>query len=30
MQGYFFSPPRPIKDIERLLEMELKAAANAA
>ena len=30
MQGYFFSPPRPIEDIERLLRAELEAAADAA
>jgi diguanylate cyclase (GGDEF)-like protein len=30
MQGYFFSPPRPIKDIERLLLSQVEAAANAA
>ena len=26
MQGYFFSPPRPIKDIERLLQAEQATA----
>ena len=30
MQGYFFSPPRPIKEIERLLQAEQAAAVNAA
>jgi diguanylate cyclase (GGDEF)-like protein len=30
MQGYFFSPPRPIKDIERLLEREAAAVATNA
>jgi predicted signal transduction protein with EAL and GGDEF domain len=29
MQGYFFSPPRPIKDIERLLQAETVATAAA-
>jgi diguanylate cyclase (GGDEF)-like protein len=30
MQGYFFSPPRPIGDIERLLEKERAVATAAA
>jgi diguanylate cyclase (GGDEF)-like protein len=30
MQGYFFSPPRPIKDIERLLQAEQATAKVSA